>query len=135
MRSGQRGENRSRLRVALTGEFVIAPATAAKSDAFQGQLRDLSCCGLGGLVEVYLPAGTAVRVKLSLSEQRTLEVRGLVSRCESKEGGYEIGVRFIDPPLDLRVTVSSLTAPALRGPLPPHLQELVQQTRELRLTA
>lgn len=135
MESGGRGEKRTRVRVALQGEFLVVPATAAKVDALQGQLRDLSCCGLGGAVGVYLPPGTAVRLKLSLNGERSLEVRGLVARCEPKNEGYEIGVRFIDPPLDLRVSVGVLTAPSLRGPLPPHLQELVQETRELRLTA
>jgi hypothetical protein len=135
MESGRWGEHRSRVRVRLEGDFLVTPVTAPSVDALRGQLRDLSCCGVGGDLGVYLPPGTAVRVRLLLNGDRSVEVRGLVARCEPKQGAYQTGVRFIDPPLDLKVSVSSLTTPTLKQPLPPHLRQLVQETRELRLTA
>ncbi len=127
MDSGRRGEHRSRCRVALEGEFLIAPATMPKNEAWRGALRDLSCCGLGGMLDVYLPPGTMVRLGVAIKQERQQEVRGLVARCDPGGERYQIGVRFIDPPLYLRVTVSSLTSPPLRGPLPAHLQEILQE--------
>ena len=135
MEYGRWGEHRSRVRARLEGDFLVTPVTQPSVEPLRGQLRDLSCCGMGGEMGVCLPPGTAVRVRLLLNGDRTVEVRGLVARCEPKEQAYHLGVRFIDPPLHLKVSVSSLTTPRLKGPLPPHLQQLVQDTRELRLTA
>ena len=135
MEHGRRGEHRSRVRVPVQGVLLLSPASLPNAQAVPGRLHDLSCCGVGAIIESLVPVGTAVRVRIDLGPGRHIEVRGLVARCDKSAEDCSVGVRFIEPPLDLRVTVSSLTAPAVRGPLPPHLQSLLAPLAELRHSA
>ena len=126
MVSRPHGERRSRVRLRLDAPFCVTPANYRGVDPIRGRTQDISCAGLGGMLAGLLPTGTPVKIQLHCRDEDYMSVSGIVSRCAPQEDGvtFLLGVRFVEPSVDVRVTISDLSAQRPAG-LPPSLRQMI----------
>lgn len=119
----QRAEDNRRRNVRLRSKsrVVVIRDTDAMRNGIQGSLLDVSCEGLGFIIEEPLEVGEQIKIRVRNDIQRfEKEVRGIVRRViDGQDGGFQIGVelRCRLTPLDVSMLRSGLIAAGGAGPV------------------
>ena len=106
-------DNRRRnVRLRSKSRVVVVRDTDMMRNGVQGSLLDVSCDGLGFVIEGPLEIGEQIKIRVRNDIQRfEKEIRGIVRRViEDAEGGFQIGVelRCRLTPLDVSMLRSGL---------------------------
>jgi PilZ domain len=106
-------DNRRRnVRLRSKSRVVVIRDTDAMRNGLPGALLDVSCEGLGFVIDAPLEAGEQIKIRVRNDIQRfEKEIRGVVRRVsEDDDGSYQIGVelRCRLTPLDVSMLRSGL---------------------------
>ena len=106
-------DNRRRnVRLRSKSRVVVVRDTDMMRNGVQGSLLDVSCDGLGFVIDEPLEIGEQIKIRVRNDIQRfEKEIRGIVRRViVDEEGGYQIGVelRCRLTPLDVSMLRSGL---------------------------